>query len=499
MTIHSKEIRKFFDNPFAITTLINKDTEILFSNKLFTRLQASIPCAKLTEIVTEESRLKIEALFSNNASKGTIILEIKDTAQVLEAEYLKFLHENENCLLLTCEKLILKQNKEDIIHGQSLEIIGQIAASVIHDVNNLLTIILNSSESLMMQYKSDKQLTEELNLIYTNCIRASEVTKPLLNFASKADRENETKIENINSIINGIEILLKKAIGVQINLVIDNGNEPILTRINKYKFEQILLNLAINARDAMKSGGSFTIKTENIYINDESEFKDYYLPIKDQPLQKGNYAMISVSDTGSGIDKEIIDKIFEPFFSTKDIKQSTGLGLSIILDILKEVGGYLLLQTKKQVGTTFVILLKMVDALSLPEKTTKKLTKTFTKNKKIILAEDDAQISMLANYALINEGYSVLVVDTASAVLEILKKEAKSVGLVISDVMMPGLSTIDMVKEVNAKYPEIKFILTSGYSEGAVPGLNTLNYKFISKPYATQKLLTLVKTVLHEK
>lgn len=495
MTANSREIKKFFDSPFAITTLINKDTEILFSNKLFARLQKSSSVKQLSDILTEQSKQDIKTLFENNVSKGTISLEIKDTGQVLEAEYLKFLYENKNCLLLTCEKFMLKQNEDDIIHTQRLEIIGQMASSVIHDFNNLLTIVLNSSESLMMEYKSDKKLAEELSLIYDNCIRGAEVIKPLLNFSNKYNIEDETKIENINFVVNDIDTLLQKAIGSKINFVIDTSNEPILARINKYKLEQIILNLAINARDAMKSGGSFTIKTGSVCINEESELKDYYLPMKEQPVQKGKYAMISLSDTGSGIDKEIIDKIFEPFFSTKDITHGSGLGLSIILNILKEAGGYLLLETKKDIGTTFIILLKMVDVPSLPEKTTKKSME----NKKIILAEDDTQISMLTNYALTNEGYSVLVVDTANAVLEILKRDSTSIGLVISDVMMPGLSTVDMMKEVNTNYPEIKFILTSGYSEGAVPGLKALNYKFMSKPYAIKKLVALVKMVLNEK
>jgi two-component system cell cycle sensor histidine kinase/response regulator CckA len=294
-------------------------------------------------------------------------------------------------------------------------------------------------------------------------------------------------------------------IGENIELKMIHGRGLGWVKVDQGQFEQVIINLAVNSRDAMMGGGVLTVQTSNVTIDKDNPLaKDLIPPTEDEVITEGNYILIEVIDTGTGIPLNILGKIFEPFFSTKEVGQGTGLGLSTVYGIVKQTGGFIYVTSNPGKGTKFSIFLKSHAAKE--EKSTenkldeneKIMSRDLTGAETILLVEDEDPVRIFGARALRNKGYSVLEADCGEAALDIVAKMGNEINVIITDVVMPGINGPTMIEEVTKKYPGIKVIFISGYAEDAFLKTYGLERKFnfLPKPFTLKQLASKVKEVI---
>jgi two-component system cell cycle sensor histidine kinase/response regulator CckA len=338
--------------------------------------------------------------------------------------------------------------------------------------------------------------------IKQNANRAANLVRQLLAFSRQ--QTLQPRVLNITDALADLSHLLRRLIGENIELNVVHGRDLGLVKVDQGQLEQVIINLAVNARDAMASvgatGGTLTIKTENVDLAD---------PIRrgDEVMPPGQYVVIEVADTGTGIPKENLERIFEPFFSTKEVGAGTGLGLSTVYGIVKQTGGFVLVDSELGDGATFSIYLPRhegeeaaatsvargpVDEAALP----KDLTGTGT----VLLVEDEDPVRLFSARALKNKGYTVIEAQSAEQALEILHDSAQKVDLVITDVVMPKMDGPSLIKEVRELYPEraLKVIFISGYTEDNFRTRlgDDADIHFLAKPFSLKQLASKVKEVM---
>ncbi len=305
--------------------------------------------------------------------------------------------------------------------------------------------------------------------------------------------------------------LIRRLIGDNVALTINHGQNLKMVKVDQGQLEQVIINLAVNARDAILSvaeKGSLSISTSNVKILNKGEVREGFIsPDANEKILPGEYVLISIQDSGSGIPKAIITKIFEPFFSTKAAGSGTGLGLSTVHGIIKQTGGYLYLKSEEGVGTNFHVYLKATDQKESAEVPSThydidKITqKDLTGNATILLVEDEMPVRMFAASALSNKGYNVLEADRPEAAIKLVAQHEGSIDLILTDVLMPGITGPAMVKEIRKKLPNVRVAFMSGYAEdafadeGGTDGLGS-NFHFLSKPFTLKQLALKIKEVL---
>ncbi|MDI6801666.1 MAG: PAS domain-containing protein [Thermodesulfovibrionales bacterium] len=381
-----------------------------------------------------------------------------------------------------------KKLEEQLLHSQKIQAIGQLAGGVAHEFNNILTIIKGYGDIMLMDMGNENPSKFHLTQIMRAAERAEQLTHGLLTFSKK--QLALLKPININKILIGIEKLLSKLIKENIKIKTMLTDKDLIVVANAGQIEQILLNLATNAQDAMPKGGILTIVTEVVDLNEEF--------IKAHGFgELGRYALISVADTGSGFDQNIKERIFEPFFTTKGISKGTGLGLSIVYGIVKQHQGYIDVHSEVGRGSIFNIYLPVTTAKEdYPEKI-KPLA--LAKGKEtILLAEDDEDVRNLSKSILEGFGYKVIeAVDGKDAVNK-FKDNKDSINLLLFDVIMPGKNGKDAYDEIKKLKPGIKIIFTSGYTADLIQQKQDGEEKltFIPKPVSPQKLLNTIRELL---
>jgi two-component system cell cycle sensor histidine kinase/response regulator CckA len=286
----------------------------------------------------------------------------------------------------------------------------------------------------------------------------------------------------------------------------NHGRDLRLIKVDQGQLEQVIINLAVNARDAMVSGGILTIQTSNIDLEHSNSLDSSLIsPVEDEKIEPGEYVLIEIADTGTGISKHLISKIFEPFFSTKEIGAGTGLGLSTVYGIVKQTGGYIYLTTEANKGTKFSIFLKsynqsdnMVTEPQDNDNIEKLSISDLTGNGTILLVEDETPVRIFAAHALMNKGYTVLEAEDGESALQIVDHSGVDIDVIITDVIMPGINGPTMIEEVAQKFPHIKVIFISGYAEDAfIKSYGTDNkFNFLAKPFTLKQLATKVKEVI---
>ena len=377
--------------------------------------------------------------------------------------------------------------------AQKMEAIGKLAGGVAHDFNNILTVIMGNAGLALMEVGKDDTLRQEIEEIRKAGERAASLTRQLLAFSRKQIVQPE--ILDINELLIDTEKMLGRLIGEDIELL--TIPEPALwqVKIDPGQIEQVIINLAINARDAMPKGGKLTIETANADLN-ENYFREHGI----EGEKPGHYAMLAVSDTGTGIDKKTLEHIFEPFFTTKEVGKGTGLGLSTVYGIVKQNNGFLWVYSEPGQGTTFKVYLPEVKKEADQEKKEQTRVDDPGGSETVLIVEDNDLLRNFAQKALQGCGYRVLNAENGEDALMVCKEHDSQIDLMITDVVMPKMGGRETAKLLQPFYPQMKVIYMSGYTDNAIvhhgvlePGLN-----FLEKPFTPEGLARKAREVLDE-
>jgi PAS domain S-box-containing protein len=373
--------------------------------------------------------------------------------------------------------------------AQKMEAVGRLAGGVAHDFNNLLTVISGYTEVLLERTQPHHPLYPKIQAIHQATERATSVTRQLLAFSRK--QMLELKVVDINAIVTEMERLLRPLIGENIQLETRLARDLGRTRADAGQIEQVMMNLVVNSKDAMPGGGRITIQTENAHLHNDE-------PSRDHPyIHPGSYVVLSVSDNGHGMDKETQARIFEPFFTTKEKSKGTGLGLSTVYGIVKQSGGYILVDSHIGQGTTFRIYLPRVEEAA--EATGQVQAKQTQKGgcETVLLVEDEESVRQLVRELLEAQGYQILEAENGEEALRIAGTHSE-IDLLITDVVMPGMSGRELTSRLCASHPHTKLLYLSGYTEDAIvhEGVLDPGTAFLQKPFTLQTLSRKVREVL---
>ena len=385
-----------------------------------------------------------------------------------------------------------KRLEEQVRQSQKMKAIGTLASGVAHDFNNLLTVILGNTELLLYDLQENHPLYQDIFEVKKAANRAASLTRQLLAFSRKQPLQKV--MLNINSLVIDMEKMLKRLIGEDIELITDLDPKLRRTFADVGQIEQVMMNLAVNAYEAMPNGGKLIIKTANIYI-DES----YCRVIQD--ARPGLFVCLSIQDTGRGISNEIIGQIFDPFFSTKEAGNGTGLGLSVVFGIVKQHDGWINVYSELGHGTIFKVYLPIFSIESALEPADKSAQQRFRGNgERILLVEDEAKVLNFAVKTLQKYGYQVFEANCAEEARCIFEREKGNFQLIFSDVVLPDHSGLDLVNDLLVQKPAILVLLTSGYTEqkSQWSTIREKGFRYLQKPYTVGDLLQIVYEILNE-
>lgn len=384
-----------------------------------------------------------------------------------------------------------KNLEAQFAQSQKMQAVGQLAGGVAHDFNNLLTAMIGFCDLLLLRFRPGDQSFADIMQVKQNANRAASLVRQLLAFSRQ--QTLQPRVIDIGEVLSELSHLLNRLLGENIELRLAHGRDLGPVKVDPGQLEQVIINLAVNARDAMPKGGTLQIRTENIDLAKSIGQGAEIIP-------PGSYVRIEVTDTGIGIPPDILGRIFEPFFSTKDVGSGTGLGLSTVYGIVKQTGGFIHVDSTIGAGTRFHIYLPRhqgeaaAPAAPAEEPPTGDLTGVGT----ILLVEDEAPVRMFTARALRNKGYTVLEARSGDMALELIAETHDRIDLVITDVMMPRMDGPTLVDHIRAKLPTIKVIFISGYAEDTfgerLSGGEGLH--FLPKPYSLKDLAAAVKEII---
>ncbi|HET8749597.1 MAG TPA: response regulator [Sphingomicrobium sp.] len=386
--------------------------------------------------------------------------------------------------------LLLKDNSEEaklkrqVAQATKMQVVGQLAGGVAHDFNNILTAIIGHCDLILMRHTPGDIDYDDIQQIKSNSNRAAGLTRQLLAFSRQ--QTLRPQVLQLPDVVSEVSHLLKRLLGETVELVVKHGRNLGPIRADPGQLEQVIINLAVNARDAMapKGGGTLTIQTYSVKSDQVAELGSDILPVAD-------YSALSVTDTGTGIAPNILGKVFEPFFTTKEVGKGTGLGLSTVYGIVKQSGGFIFADSKVDEGTRFVIYLPVHReekaagrARSLGKAKKDELWGSGT----VLLVEDEPMVRSVAERALTRHGYKVVTADNGEDALAILES-GETIDLLISDVVMPGMDGPTMVREARKSWPDLKILFMSGYAEEQLrKSIDIENVNFLPKPFSVTEL-----------
>ncbi len=382
--------------------------------------------------------------------------------------------------------------QEQLNHAQKMEAIGTLAGGVAHDFNNLLTVIIGNADLALMNLDKDTSFYNAIEEIGRAGHRAAALTRQLLAFSRKELIRPE--ILDINGVTMNLEKMLRRIIGEDVELVPAYASEPCLVEIDPGQIEQVIMNLSVNARDAMPTGGKLTIGTGKV------ELDDAYFQAQGTKGKAGPYVMLAVTDSGIGMDRETRARVFDPFFTTKEMGRGTGLGLSMVYGIIKQNNGHIWVHSEEGKGTTFKVYLPEVESNAEGERK-REHSKTPLKGfETIIVTEDDDLLRHMTKKMLEGYGYRTIIAENGREAMEIVKTHDGPIDLLITDVVMPGMSGRDLVEQLQGKIPGIKVLYMSGYTGNAIAhhGVLDKNVNFIQKPFTRESLAKKVRQVLDD-
>ncbi|UUX50465.1 response regulator [Nisaea acidiphila] len=404
--------------------------------------------------------------------------------------------EGAHCALYLIDIGRRRQLEAQVAQSQKMQAVGQLAGGVAHDFNNLLTAMNGYCDLLLARHRPGDQSFSDVMQVKQNANRAANLVRQLLAFSRQ--QTMIARVLDVTETLADLSHLLRRLIGENITLEISHGRELAPIRVDQGQLEQVVINLVVNARDACPSGGTITMKTFDFVTE---------MPVRqgDDMMPSGRYVRLDVSDTGSGIEDEIIGRIFEPFFSTKEVGQGTGLGLSTVYGIVKQINGFISVYSTVGVGTTFSIFLPAYEGEVSrseggdPNFDAANARKDLTGVETIMLVEDEDPVRLFGARALRNKGYKVIEARNGEAALQLLSDKSEEIDLLITDVVMPGMDGPTLVRKVREDRPDLRVICISGYSEDALRQRieEDTNIHFLPKPFSLKQLAGTVKDVLH--
>ncbi len=395
----------------------------------------------------------------------------------------------------TTEQRVLEQQ---FAQSQKMQAVGQLAGGVAHDFNNVLTAIIGFSDLLLASHRPSDPSFQDIMNIKQNAHRAASLVRQLLAFSRKQTLRPQVLV--LTDVISDLRMLLDRLLGEKVELTMVYGRDLWPIKADISQFENVIVNLSVNARDAMPDGGKLTVTSSNLSQEECIERFSY------RGLVPGDFVMIEIADEGTGMSTEVQSKIFEPFYTTKEVGKGTGLGLSTVYGIVKQTGGFIFLESTPGEGTVFRIFLprhiptKAEEEADQPIIENKEKAVDLTGTAKILLVEDEDAVRAFASRALTSRGYEVHEAINGAEALEIMEELDGEVDLIVSDVVMPEMDGPTLLREIRKDHPDLRFVFMSGYAEEAfaknLPEEEQGNFGFLPKPYSLKQLATTVKEML---
>jgi two-component system, cell cycle sensor histidine kinase and response regulator CckA len=517
-TAEVRFVRFFHNTPMAIAT-VDKTGRIVRTNAPFARLHHGITKGEaipaegrsILSVVAESDRSRLEAAIAR-AGDGQGEIAPVDTGLAGERNrsarfYVSAVEEDdpdgEAAIVYAIETTDQRALEAQFAQSQKMQAVGQLAGGIAHDFNNVLSAIMMATDFLLNAHKPTDPSFQDIMQIKQNANRAASLVRQLLAFSRR--QTLRPQVLDLGEVLSDLTILLRRLIGEKVALEVVHGRDLWSIKTDISQFEQVIVNLAVNARDAMPGGGKLIVRTSNVTDIDCAQF--LY-----KPMTPGDYVLVEVSDTGSGIPADIIDKIFEPFFSTKEVGKGTGLGLSTVYGIVKQTGGFIFPESEVGRGTTFRIFLPRYvptqeDAAEAEgAKSTAapvsgegaKPVADLTGHGTILLVEDEEGLRALNARGLTSRGYTVLEAGNGIEAIRLLEDRAGEIDLVVSDVVMPEMDGPTLLKEMRQRNPDLKMIFVSGYAEDAfekhLPDRG--QFAFLAKPFTLKQLVAAVKETM---
>ena len=515
----AQRFNRFFNNtPMAIAS-VDGEGRILRTNAQFLNLFAGLASkeggeARLDQIVLEADRAQLDAALAAAKDRKVDIEPVDSRHPADEGRAFRFYVNavidqadeapEEAAIVYAVETTQQKELESQMAQTQKMNAVGTLAGGIAHDFNNVLTAIMLSADHLLLQARQSDSTFADLMEIKRNANRAAVLVRQLLAFSRK--QTLRPAVINLTDAIGDLRMLVARMLsGTKVKLEVDYGRDLWPVKTDLSQFEQVMVNLSVNARDAMPEGGTLTISTRNITASEAGGFGFRGLPAED-------FVLIDVADTGTGIPPEIMDKIFEPFFTTKDVGKGTGLGLSMVYGIIKQSGGYVFPSSEVGKGTTFHIFLPRHIPVEQPASEAAEAVVAAGDSKPaevadvdltgqsavVLLVEDEEAVRRGGKRMLETRGYTVHEAGSGVEALDILEELEGQVDIVVSDVVMPEMDGPTLLGEIRKKWPDLKFIFVSGFAEDAfarnLP--EGSNFGFLPKPFSLKQLASTVREML---
>lgn len=488
--------------------IVDKKGIWLYSNAVLRKNLGKIHQDSLLDVLEGADKMRVSALLVGEGKSETIEVKLdkaKENEERVSLYFSPLVGSPLRFLVHVIDKTEVKNLEQQMAHSQKMQAIGQLAGGIAHDFNNLLTAMTGFCDLLLARHPAGDPSFADIMQIKQNSNRAANLVRQLLAFSRKQTLQPE--IISITDALAELSSLIRRLIGANIELRMSHGRNLHKVKVDLGQLEQVVINLAVNARDAMAKGGMLAIRTQNVTVDASHPISAELIPpVAEETIAPGEYVMIEVIDTGHGIPKDVISKIFEPFFSTKEIGAGTGLGLATVYGIVKQTGGYIYVASRENQGTNFSIFLKkavgVIEAKEDAPKSAaieeKSISQDLTGGGTVLLVEDEEPVRIFSARALSNKGYKILEADCGEAGLKLMKEHGKAIDLVITDVVMPGINGPTMVQEIIQNYPDVKVIFVSGYAEDAFVKTygSDRKFNFLPKPYTLKQLALKVKEVM---
>jgi two-component system cell cycle sensor histidine kinase/response regulator CckA len=521
-------MRFFHNTPMAIAT-VDREGRIVRTNPLFARLFHNVlnldsGSRPIGAVVAERDRSALDTAIAS-AARGKSDIAPVEAALSGEGErfgsfYVTAVEEEERdqeaAIVYTLETTAQRELENKVTQQQKMELVGQLAGGIAHDFNNVLSAIIMATDFLLNAHKPTDPSFGDIMQIKQNANRAASLVRHLLAFSRK--QTLRPQVLDLGEVLSDLTMLLRRLIGEKVGLEVVHGRDLWPVKADISQFEQVIVNLAVNARDAMPDGGRLHVRTTNVPVRECERYHAKGMPAAD-------YVLVEVRDTGTGIPDSILGKIFDPFFSTKEVGKGTGLGLSTVYGIIKQTGGFVYVDSVVHQGTTFRIFLPrhILGAEELAEQALEApaITHTLTAAEgvkraataapakapaavdltgqgTILLVEDEEGLRALNARGLTSRGYTVLEAGNGVEAIEVLESSGKPIDLVVSDVVMPEMDGPTLARELRTRNPDLKIIFVSGYAEDAfqkhLPEHG--QFAFLPKPFTLKQLVAAVKETL---